>query len=123
MHLSKIAIFVNDNSSNEALPAFTGRITTPEGKTFNVKLWDTTSSNGLKYLNGKIYDPDQMPKADEKAPSIEVVQAYIKNYLPSADAKETARKEELLLSLPETDPVRKFFVDYIQPQRLQQDGY
>lgn len=123
MHLSKIAIFANDNAGNESLPAFTGRITTIEGKTFNVKLWDAMSSNGLKYLNGKIYDPAQMPKADEKAPSVEVVQAYIRDYLPSADAKETARKEEMLLSLPDTDPVRKFFVDYIQPQRLQQDGF
>lgn len=123
MHLSKIAIFANDNANNQALPSFTGRITTPTGQTFNVKLWDAESSNGLKYLNGKLYDPAQVPAKDEKAPSIETVQAYIKNYLPSSDPKETARKEEQLLALPDNDPIKDFFVKYIQPQRLQADGY
>jgi hypothetical protein len=123
MHLSNISIFVNDNQGNLALPSMTGRIQTPDGQTFNVKLWDNVSSNGLKYLKGKVYDPAQEPKKDEKAPSIEVVQAYLNNYLPSSDPKETARKEEQLLALPDTDPVKQFFLNYIKPQRLQQDGY
>ena len=123
MHLSNIAIFVNDNSQNPNLPAFTGRINGIDGKLYTVKLWDATSSNGLSYLKGKIYDPEQVPAKDDKAPSIETVQAYIRDYLPSSDPKETARKEELLLALPDSDPIKEFFVKFIQPQRLQADGY
>jgi hypothetical protein len=123
MHLSNITIFANDNSNNSTIPAFTGRIQTPEGQIFNIKLWENFSTNGLKYLKGKVYDPAQEPKKDEKAPSVEVVQAYIRDYLPSQDAKENARKEELLIALPDTDPVKQFFLNYIKPQRLQQDGY
>jgi len=123
MHLSTITIFAADNADNAAKPSFTGRIQTPEGKIFDVKLWDNQSSNGLKYLKGKVYDPEQTPKKDEKAPAIETVQAYIRDYLPSNDPKDTAEKEAALLALPDDNPVKDFFVRYILPNRLQQDGY
>ena len=123
MHLSKVVLFSNDQKGIETRPAFKGKVSTLEGKEFELVLWTHRSSNNLEYWKGLLNDPEQAQKKQQvtdpyqAVPAPPVVSAYIQNFLPSQDPVENARIKAKLDALPDSDPVKEFYNNFIKPQQ------
>jgi uncharacterized protein (DUF736 family) len=54
----EIVVFDNNNRSNEKAPVKTGKVTFPDGTTYEVALWDRVSKTGNPFLSGTLKLPD-----------------------------------------------------------------
>ena len=59
---NSFALFKNDKGDNEARPDYTGNVTLPDGKEMRMAAWVRESKSGLKFLSGRLSEPQ--PKAD-----------------------------------------------------------
>ena len=51
------ALFKNDKGDNESRPDYTGNVTLADGKEMRMAAWIKTSQSGLKFLSGRISEP------------------------------------------------------------------
>ena len=51
-----------DKQGNDARPDYTGNVTLPDGKEMRMAAWVRESKSGLKFLSGRLSEPQ--PKAD-----------------------------------------------------------
>ena len=58
---NSFALFKNDKGDNEARPDYTGNVTLPDGKEMRMAAWVRESKSGLKFLSGRLSEPQ--PKA------------------------------------------------------------
>ena len=56
------AMFKNDKGENQARPDYTGTVTLEGGKEMRMAAWVRESKSGLKFLSGRLSEPQ--PKAD-----------------------------------------------------------
>ena len=54
---NSFALFKNEKGDNEARPDYTGNITLEGGKEMRMAAWIKTSQSGLKFLSGRISEP------------------------------------------------------------------
>ena len=54
---NSFALFKNDKGDNEARPDYTGNVTLPDGKEMRMAAWVRESKSGLKYLSGRLSEP------------------------------------------------------------------
>ena len=54
---NQFALFKNDKGDNESRPDYTGNITLENGKEMRMAAWIRTSQSGLKFLSGRISEP------------------------------------------------------------------
>lgn len=54
----EIVLFDNNNRSHERSPLKTGKVTFPDGTTYDVALWERVSKNGNPFLSGTLKLPD-----------------------------------------------------------------
>lgn len=118
MNQSKIVLFHNDQKGFAARPVFKGKITTPEGKTFDVILWAHKSANGLDYYKGLLNDPDQQQQPErvtepEAVPCPPVIAEYVNNYMPNSQNQELMAAR--IDALPADHPVKDFYNTIIKP--------
>ena len=59
---NSFALFKNDKGDNEARPDYTGNVTLENGKELRMAAWVRGSKSGLKFLSGRLSEPQ--PKAD-----------------------------------------------------------
>lgn len=59
---NSFALFKNDKGDNEARPDYTGNVTLHDGKEMRMAAWVRESKSGLKFLSGRLSEPQ--PKAD-----------------------------------------------------------
>ena len=59
---NSFALFKNDKGDNEARPDYTGNVTLADGKEMRMAAWVRESKSGLKFLSGRLSEPQ--PKAD-----------------------------------------------------------
>ena len=54
---NSFALFKNDKGDNESRPDYTGNITLEGGKEMRMACWIRESKSGLKFLSGRISEP------------------------------------------------------------------
>jgi len=54
---NSFALFKNDKGDNQSRPDYTGNITLEGGKEMRMAAWIKTSQSGLKFLSGRISEP------------------------------------------------------------------
>ena len=64
---NSFALFKNDKGDNESRPDYTGNVTLEGGKEMRMAAWIRTSQSGLKFLSGRISEP-QAPQGYTNAP-------------------------------------------------------
>ena len=66
---NSFALFKNDKGENQARPDYTGNVTLPDGKEMRMAAWVRESKSGLKFLSGRLSEPQ--PKADVANAAVE----------------------------------------------------
>ena len=51
------AMFKNEKGDNEARPDYTGTVTLADGKDMRMAAWVRESKSGVKYLSGRLSEP------------------------------------------------------------------
>ena len=54
---NSFALFKNDKGDNESRPDYTGNVTLPDGKEMRMAAWVRDSKSGLKFLSGRLSEP------------------------------------------------------------------
>ena len=54
---NSFAMFKNEKGDNEARPDYTGTVTLEGGKEMRMAAWVRESKSGLKYLSGRLSEP------------------------------------------------------------------
>ena len=54
---NSFAMFKNEKGDNEARPDYTGTVTLPDGKEMRMAAWVRESKSGVKYLSGRLSEP------------------------------------------------------------------
>ena len=72
---NSFALFKNDKGDNESRPDYTGNITLEGGKEMRMAAWIKTSQSGLKFLSGRISEPQV--QSDTNNASVEGADADI----------------------------------------------
>ena len=72
---NSFALFKNDKGDNESRPDYTGNITLEGGKEMRMAAWIRTSQSGLKFLSGRISEPQE--KSDTNNASVEGADADV----------------------------------------------
>ena len=58
---NSFALFKNDKGDNESRPDYTGNITLEGGKEMRMACWIRESKSGLKFLSGRLSEPQDKP--------------------------------------------------------------
>ena len=58
---NSFALFKNDKGDNESRPDYTGNVTLEGGKEMRMAAWIKTSQSGLKFLSGRLSEPQEKP--------------------------------------------------------------
>jgi uncharacterized protein (DUF736 family) len=58
---NSFALFKNDKGDNESRPDYTGNITLEGGKEMRMACWIRESKSGLKFLSGRLTEPQDKP--------------------------------------------------------------
>ena len=66
---NSFALFKNDKGENQARPDYTGNVTLPDGTEMRMAAWIKESKSGLKFLSGRLSEPQ--PKADVANAAVE----------------------------------------------------
>jgi len=57
------AMFKNEKGDNEARPDYTGTVTLEDGKEMRMAAWVRESKSGVKYLSGRLSEPQVQASA------------------------------------------------------------
>jgi len=66
---NSFALFKNDKGDNDARPDYTGNVTLPDGTEMRMAAWIKESKSGLKFLSGRLSEPQ--PKANVANAAVE----------------------------------------------------
>ena len=56
---NSFALFKNDKGDNESRPDYTGTVTLEGGKEMRMACWIRESKSGLKFLSGRLSEPQE----------------------------------------------------------------